>query len=253
MRLCFFIVVALAQVIALVNAQDRAVQVIATANSSTQCHFAVALPELDGPLTLGIFSPDGKLVRLLYHEALVNSIPAGLNGLLISWDGKDDHGMDVQFGIYDAMGLVHGNLGVSAMPTHDDGRSGILYCSNNDILLTSSWGPAQSLFCSNKIVVQAAPDALFENRERPFLVISASLQGGSIAVYADGLPLLKIPLEAWMSDSNHPTLEFQSGLSKGMGVVKLNRPDGIYSWMISGLDHLVPMNAGALPMPPEKY
>ena len=30
--------------------------------------FAVALPELEGPVTLGIFSGEGALLRLLYHD-----------------------------------------------------------------------------------------------------------------------------------------------------------------------------------------
>jgi len=82
----------------------------ASAKEIPRVSFAVALPELEGSVTFGIFTPSGSLARLLYNDAAVDAIPAGLNGLLMSWDGKDDQGETLPPGSYRGRGLVHGPL-----------------------------------------------------------------------------------------------------------------------------------------------
>ncbi len=237
-------------------AQDRAQETVSATNPTAPCRFAIALPEMDGPLTLGIFSPEGKLTRLLYHEAPIDSIPAGLNGLLVSWDGKDDAGLPVPPGIYHARGLVHGKLMVTALPFSDweaAWRSSHLQGTND--LFSASLPPViPTISSSNQITVMAAKDALFENR--PLLTIAAFFAKDQIIVTAEGLPILSIPVEPYLllpPPTEGPIITLHAGDHPGTAELILISSGRKTSYLLSGLDQLVPLDAGALPMPPEIF
>ena len=67
-------------------------------------------PPLDGTISLGIYDPKGKLVRVLYREADVNEFNIGADALTTTWDGKDDAGADLPPGKYGAHGVIVGDL-----------------------------------------------------------------------------------------------------------------------------------------------
>ena len=228
-----------------VEAQDRAqesVAMITTTNAMPVCRFAVALPEMEGPLTLGIFSPEGKLVRLLYRDAPIDSIPAGLNGLLISWDGKDDSGVEVREGIYHARGLVHGKMTASVMPHSDD--------SSLQEIAERSPAFMSAILSQDRMVVLAASDALHEKRVP--ISVEASCQNGKIVITAEGLPILEITLKSFREAVN-PAIWLNQGSRMGTAELAVISTEGKESFMITGLDQIVPLDAGALPMPPGQH
>jgi hypothetical protein len=242
--------------------QDRAQESISSTNPESLCRFALALPEKEGPLTLGIFSPEGGLVRLLYRDASIETIPAGLNGLLISWDGKDDSGLPVPEGTYDALGLVHGKL-TASLPRFSQRMAGmqdsrlqtgpkVSEATNDSAPFATPFDtalPAFHPFRSNRIIVMAARDALFENEKRPQLTISARLMDKGVLVTAAGLPLFSLALDEY-SQSTNSRVELHRLSSPGEAELLLISPEGTTSIILSGLDQLVPLHAGSLPMPP---
>lgn len=235
------------------DAQDRAQESISltnTAGTSNPCRFALALPEMEGPLTLGIFSREAKLVRLLYCDTPIDSIPAGLNGLLISWDGKDDAGLAVPDGIYNARGLIHGKLAVSAFPRNDDVWYDFRLQETNDSPLCCDLCFIRSPFPKNRIVVMAARDALLQRR--PLLTITATIHQDVASVTAEGLPIFSIPLNTASFNNIKPDMELHYGKNEGTAELSIKSAGGSSTYLLSGLDQLVPLDAGALPMPPGK-
>jgi hypothetical protein len=206
-----------------------------------QQSFAVALPELDGPVTMGIFSSSGERVRLLHRDAAVDTIPAGLNGLIMSWDGKDDQGRDVPAGTYRARGLVHGPLRVTALPVGNSLPVPPACREERDLL------PPRPPFPKNRITIRAAKDELLESR--PLLSIEAGIEGDACVIRAEGLPLLSIPVE--------PTGNVSPGITHGpvpgSALLTMEGPRGSSTYTISGLDRLVPLNAGALEIPADAF
>ena len=175
------------------------------------CRFAVALPELEGPVTLGIFSAQGNLVRLLYRDAPVDSIQAGLNGLLIGWDGKDDSGAAVSSGTYRARGLVHGPVAASVLP-EQEGNGFCSFASNDYPSPLPTWNP----FPRNSITVLSVRDALLEKRK--ILSISARVWDNVVIVDADGLPLVSIGLR---EGGDVTGIELRQGSESVQGSAKL--------------------------------
>ena len=269
----FFLMMASAVVISGIHckAQDRAQEGISTMNHAITpmlCRFALALPEMDGPLTLGIFSPKGNLIRLLNRDTAIDSIPAGLNGLLISWDGKDDRGVEVSPGIYHARGLVHGKIAASVIPyVIDDGDNYAWGCPSSipqnvfrlDDFHTQpkfmkEWAPLylNTLFPSNRVMVMAAHDALQERRS--ILSISAQSGRGEVILMAEGLPIFEIETQHDRPlIPQNPEIELHPGNRVGTAELTLFFPDKKESYLITGLNQIVPLDAGALPMPPEKH
>ena len=62
--------------------------------------------------------------------------------------------------------------------------------------------PAFHPFRSNRIIVMAARDALFENEKRPQLTISARLMDKGVLVTAAGLPLFSLALDEYSQSTN---------------------------------------------------
>ena len=77
-----------------------------TLRAGDELEFAV--PD-DGRITLGVFDGSGKLVRLLHRLAKEEDFRAGLNGLITSWDGKNDAGQRVSPGHYHVRGYLVGD------------------------------------------------------------------------------------------------------------------------------------------------
>jgi hypothetical protein len=77
--------------------------------SEREQQFTFALPELEGRISLGVFDPDGKLVRTLCVGAAETDFHVGLNGLIATWDGKDDAGKPLDAGKYHIRGYLVGD------------------------------------------------------------------------------------------------------------------------------------------------
>ena len=72
-------------------------------------------PPLDGTISLGIYDTNGKLVRVLHHQAPIDEFTIGADALQTKWDGKDDYGQDLPAGKYQAHGFTVGPLQVESM------------------------------------------------------------------------------------------------------------------------------------------
>lgn len=77
-------------------------------------------PPMKGVLSLGIYSPDGKLARVLHREATEKNFTIGLNGLITQWDGKNDKGEALPAGKYSARGWMTGDLRVEGVAFHSN-------------------------------------------------------------------------------------------------------------------------------------
>jgi len=253
-RLCVVVVCGiLSAASAHCQTQDRAQEISPGTNTPSLCRFAVALPEMDGPVTLGIFSPDGKLTQLLYRDVAIDSIPAGLNGLLVTWDGKDASGLPVPPGKYHARGLVHGKLTASALPYSSSNPNwhDSRFTDTNELSPAALSPFMLTPFSTNQITVTAAQDALLETR--PQITISAVRAEDEILVTADGLPIFSIPLEPYLPPKGEPILSLCHGTRPGTAELNLISAGRKTFYLLSGLDQLVPLDAGALPMPPEIF
>lgn len=205
--------------------------------------FAVALPELEGPVTLGIFSEEGALLRLLYSDAPVESIPAGLNGLIMTWDQKDDQGRPVPAGNYIAKGLVHGPLTVSSLP-FSERRNGLMPPEEP---LALSHMP----LIKNAITVRAARDALLE--KSPPLSVRASLRKNTCILAVEGLPILSVPLLPLGNEDFHQSVRLAHSMKEGSARLMVEDLRGITTYEIIGLDRLVPLSAGKLEVSPDAF
>ncbi len=75
-------------------------------------------PPLEGTLSVGIYSGEGKLVRTLHKEATKKDFTIGVNGFITTWDGKDDAGNAMPPGKYNVRGWMVGDLGVEGVAYH---------------------------------------------------------------------------------------------------------------------------------------
>lgn len=207
---------------------------IATGKGYVQT-FAVALPEKEGPVTIGVFSGDGSLVRMLYLDTPVESIPAGLNGLLVNWDGRDDSGLEVPPGTYRARGLVHGAIT----------RAPLVQVTQS--LQTEQPSPPAGLNNAAKapgrsitpLTVKAPPDALYE--ERPLNTITIESKGEVATILANGLPLITIS-PGWKFTS----VRLVRSEEDASVMLAWSTPEGERVETLSGLNGIVPMEAGTL-------
>lgn len=208
--------------------------------------FAVALPELEGPLTLGIFSERGEVVRLLHRDAPVESLPAGLNGLILSWDGRDDGGRPLPDGAYRARGLVHGPLRCTAIPFLQKSPPGPMTGSDStpmDLLppipLVTPPGPLSG---TRSMKWLATDDALYE--KRPWMVLGITLNHGTATLSANGLPLLDIT-----SPEDAEEALLSRGEEPGSVMIMLRGHGTTACHTVTGLERLVPLEAGKLILP----
>jgi hypothetical protein len=219
----------------------RAEQAAGT-NLPTQ-NFAVALPELEGPVTMGIFSSKGDLVRLLSRDAPVDSIPAGLNGLIMTWDEKDASGKPVPPGTYRARGLVHGP--VSVLPFRD--KSWLLPAEGaNDPAGTNANTGSSS--CSNTLMIPAARDELLSSR--PLITIRATPVENAVQISANSLPLVEMPIAPTTSPVS---ATLSRGIDSASAIITITASGATSSCTISGLDRIVPLEAGTLEISPNTF
>ena len=247
--------------------------------------FAVALPELEGPITVAIFSPQGEMIRLLYKDAAVESIPAGLNGLIMAWDGRDDAGLPVPPGTYRARGLVHGPISFSVLPVADP--AGKIFSASLPSSTSSTYdslvsqAPEEPLTfpfllsdpslppCSpraerNHLMILAAKDELQE--VRPWLRLEARIKDQSVMITTEGLPLAECSLTAGISPSRSSrsspdkndhqkfrSISFHQGPTPATALLSLQYAEGTASYFVSGLDKIVPLEAGTLEVPPDAF
>lgn len=201
--------------------------------------FAVAIPELDGPVTLGIFSKDGTPIRLLQRDAPVDTIPAGLNGLILIWDGKDDQGRPVPPGTYRARGLVHGPMKVTSLPL-----------SAPQAPATQTKPPMVPDFIPHgagepqppvqALMLPAAADALYE--QRPQVALLPRVSGRTVTLMVNGLPLLDLP----SGNGEITSAAVTQGAETGAVTVTLRGSSGEKAFTVTGLGQLVPLEAGTL-------
>jgi hypothetical protein len=75
-------------------------------------------PPLEGTLSAGIYTVDGRLIRTLAREATERNFTVGLNGFITQWDGKDDAGKAVAAGKYFVRGYAVGATEVQGVAFH---------------------------------------------------------------------------------------------------------------------------------------
>ncbi|MFZ4775201.1 MAG: hypothetical protein ACOYM3_07565 [Terrimicrobiaceae bacterium] len=80
---------------------------LAVSSLRADVELAFAVPD-DGRVTLGVFNDAGKLVRVLHKLARQEDFRIGLNGLITSWDGRNDAGGKVPDGHYYVRGYLIG-------------------------------------------------------------------------------------------------------------------------------------------------
>ena len=86
---------------------------IATAEEGVRITFLP--PPLDGTLSAGIYTIDGKLTRVLHNEVRDDAFVVGLNGLITNWDGKDDTGAPAAAGRYFVRGYAVGEIEIEGV------------------------------------------------------------------------------------------------------------------------------------------
>jgi hypothetical protein len=75
-------------------------------------------PPLDGTLSVGVYSAEGKLIRTLFREATDEAFTAGLNGFITHWDGRDDAGKTAPAGKYFVRGYAVGEVVIEGVAFH---------------------------------------------------------------------------------------------------------------------------------------
>jgi len=77
-------------------------------------------PPMEGTISMGIYDGSGKLVCALHREEEVQSDAFGkaLNGLITSWDGKNDAGAMTPAGKYFARGYMVGDIATEGEAMH---------------------------------------------------------------------------------------------------------------------------------------
>lgn len=67
-------------------------------------------PPLEGTISLGIYDQQNRLVRVLHQEAELDEFSIGDDALSTKWDGRDDGGLDLPAGRYQARGFAVGKI-----------------------------------------------------------------------------------------------------------------------------------------------
>lgn len=105
-------------------------------------------PPMEGKISMGIYNKEGRLVRTLHREADLTPFVVGIDGLLTSWDGKDDAGNLQPSGQYSARGFMVGPIEFEGESFHfndwieDENSPRIrkiedLFTADNGLLLTA--------------------------------------------------------------------------------------------------------------------
>ena len=129
-------------------------------------------PPLEGTISLGIYDQANKLVRVLHQEAELDEFVIGEDALATKWDGRDNDGLAVPAGRYQARGFVVGKL------------------KNEPVNATPAATPAWENQARVAVKLVANPLA---NDERQTIELSIGFDDeNSYLRTADGLPLYTI-------------------------------------------------------------
>lgn len=137
----------------------------------------LAIPGAAGTLSLGVFSEKGLLIRTLAEAEPVTAFRAGLNGLHISWDSKDNNGVACAPGRYFLRGwFVPDDVVVEGEDYH-----------------FNDWLPAEGPpEIESVIALVPGPDA-------SSFIVGRSAGGGGLTVWEvgdDGVPSPGVPVHA---------------------------------------------------------
>jgi hypothetical protein len=75
-------------------------------------------PPLEGTLSAGVFTVDGRLARMLASEATEKDFTVGLNGFITNWDGRDNAGKPLAPGKYFVRGYAVGDVQTEGVAFH---------------------------------------------------------------------------------------------------------------------------------------
>jgi hypothetical protein len=174
-------------------------------------------PPLEGRISLGIYDAQGKLARVLHHEADLREFTIGADALVTQWDGKNDIGEDLPAGRYHARGYLVGPLkvedvGQAAAPPEENSNAGV------------------------KVKLMPNPLA---NDTRALVALSVGFDNnGSYLKTNDGLPLFTI--------TKSPNLSRVSIAKKGDKSVDIWQTDGagFHQSRISNVDQIMAFDCG---------
>ncbi len=175
-------------------------------------------PPLEGRISLGIYDAQGKLVRVLHHEADLSEFTIGADALMTQWDGKNDNGEDLPAGKYHAHGYLVGSLKVE-----DVGQPAAAPSENNS---------------NASVKVKLMPNPL-ANDTRALVALAAAFDNnGSYLKTNDGLPLFTI--------SKSPNLSHISIMKEGDRSLDTWQNDGtgFHQFRISNVDQMMAFDCG---------
>jgi hypothetical protein len=189
-----------------------------SASSARNVRISFVPPPLEGRISLGIYDPNGKLLRVLHHEADLNEFKIGADALVTQWDGKNDNGEDLPAGKYHARGYLVGPLKVEDLSQ--------LAASPHENNLNAS------------IKVNLMPNPL-ANDKRVLVELAAGFDNnGSYLKTNDGLRLFTI--------SESPNLSRVSITKRGDKSVDILQTDGavFHQFRISNVDQMMEFDCG---------
>jgi hypothetical protein len=79
---------------------------MAAGTTARSARISFVPPPVNGTISLGIFDPNRKLVRVLHREAKIDDFTIDESALVTTWDGKNDAGEDLPAGKYHARGYI---------------------------------------------------------------------------------------------------------------------------------------------------
>jgi hypothetical protein len=86
-----------------------------TPSPARSVRISFAPPPIEGTISLGIYDPSGRLVRVLHRESETDEFTIGHDALITEWDGKNDAGQDLPAGKYNAHGYMVGALAIEGI------------------------------------------------------------------------------------------------------------------------------------------
>ena len=175
-------------------------------------------PPLEGRISLGIYDAQGKLVRVLHHEADLREFTIGADALVTQWDGKNDNGEDLPAGKYRARGYLVGPLRVE------------------DVSQAAAALPEDNSNASVKVKLMPNPLA---NDSRAFVGLTGGFDNnGTYLKTNDGLPLFTI--------TKSPNLSRVSIMKKGDKSLDVWQIDanGSHQFRISNVDQMMGFDCG---------
>jgi len=175
-------------------------------------------PPLEGRISLGIYDTQGKLVRVLHHEADLREFTIGADALVTQWDGKNDNGEDLPAGKYHARGYLVGPL------------------QAEDLSQAATAPPENNSNASVKVKLMPNPLA---NDTRALVGLTAGFDNnGSYLKTNDGLPLFTISKSA---NSSRVSIA-----KKGDKSVEICQTDGagLHQFRISNVDQMMAFDCG---------